>query len=365
MSSAVFWFNNIDNSTNRESSTSTYRIERRHIRDRSNPLDLPPNTFVQYFRVNKELFMHLLDIIDTNMGPTIGSCSVPPIIKLTACIRFFGEGSYQKGVGNDLFAGIAQPTMSRILAEVLDILEMKVCPLEIKFPAEEAEKLRIKRGFFEKTGFPGVIGCVDGTHVKIIKPKAEVQHSYYNRKGFHSLNVMLLCDHQQMIRYVDASRSGSTHDSLVWNLSGLSTAMEINYRRGERNTWIVDALSNRPLASEFICEDKFELIRRILVTFINVIFLAWDLRKCTGQMRTRAGNMETLEPSTTVTYLQPANVGRLGLVYESSEEVIPAAMNDKYVYITKHQGVGPCSTLSRLPGNPGSGPSGLFQALSC
>lgn len=36
--------------------------------------------------------------------------------------------------------------------------------------------------FFEKTGFPGVIGAIDGTHVAIFPPKIEREHLFINRK---------------------------------------------------------------------------------------------------------------------------------------------------------------------------------------
>nr|XP_036213841.1 uncharacterized protein LOC118680020 [Bactrocera oleae] len=37
-----------------------------------------------------------------------------------------------------------------------------------------------------------IIGCVDGTHIKIIAPHKELQHLYYNRKGLFSINAMIL-----------------------------------------------------------------------------------------------------------------------------------------------------------------------------
>lgn len=39
-------------------------------------------------------------------------------------------------------------------------------------------------------GFPGVIGAVDRTHVKIAVPK-EHSDSYINRKGFHSIQLQV------------------------------------------------------------------------------------------------------------------------------------------------------------------------------
>lgn len=240
MSCFELWY---DSDTDSDDTTvndlCSVRLERRRLRDASNPLDIPSDTFVNYFRVSKELFIYLLDILDTKLGPTVGSSSVLPIIKLAASLRFFAEGGYQKGAGNDLFVGVAQPTMSKMLSEVIDVFEESVCRTSITFPASQQEKSSIKMGFYEKTGFPGVIGCVDGTHVKIIKPKSDVQHLYYNRKGWHSLNVMMVCDHKMVIRYVDANHPGSSHDSFIWNTSPLNGILESNFMNGERNTWIL------------------------------------------------------------------------------------------------------------------------------
>lgn len=45
--------------------------------------------------------------------------------------------------------------------------------------------------FYKKFGWPGVLGCIDGTLVAIIRPSMH-EERYYNRKGYHSLNVMIV-----------------------------------------------------------------------------------------------------------------------------------------------------------------------------
>lgn len=62
----------------------------------------------------------------------------------------------------------------------------------IKTAMSPAEKNESKVAVFEQTGFPGVIGFVDGTHIRIISPRQEQKHLYLNRKGFYSLNVMIV-----------------------------------------------------------------------------------------------------------------------------------------------------------------------------
>ncbi|XP_062535365.1 putative nuclease HARBI1 isoform X2 [Armigeres subalbatus] len=197
------------------------------------------NRFIEYFRVSKELFRYLLERMEGRLGGACKFSSVHPMIKLSAALRFLAEGSYQKGVGNDLFSGLAQPTFSKVLSTVIDAFETEICQEAIRFPMSHEEKCKIKRAFYEKTGFPGVIGCVDGTHVRIFKPVSEVQHLYYNRKGFHSLNVMIVCDHQQMIRYVDANSPGANHDSFIWNNSALDVMLSQDRQNGEINSWLL------------------------------------------------------------------------------------------------------------------------------
>lgn len=46
------------------------------------------------------------------------------------------------------------------------------------------------RGFEENSGFPKIIGAIDGTHIRINAPK-EDQRAYVNRKGYHSIHLQV------------------------------------------------------------------------------------------------------------------------------------------------------------------------------
>lgn len=50
-----------------------------------------------------------------------------------------------------------------------------------------AEKIEIEH-HFANNGFPGVIGAIDGTHIKIDKPTVDPD-SYMNRKNYYSIQV--------------------------------------------------------------------------------------------------------------------------------------------------------------------------------
>ncbi|XP_037957662.1 putative nuclease HARBI1 [Teleopsis dalmanni] len=163
------------------------RINRRNFRDAANPLELPNFLFQKYYRVNKPAFIYLLE----ELQPAKKQFAVAPIVKLSACLRFFAEGAYQTGVGKDHDVALTQPTFSKVLSEVLNIFETHLCPKWIRVPKTSEEKRKIAAAFYVKHNIPGVIGCIDRTHVRIIAPK-ENKHIYYNRKGYYSLNVMLV-----------------------------------------------------------------------------------------------------------------------------------------------------------------------------
>lgn len=57
-----------------------------------------------------------------------------------------------------------------------------------------------------KTGFPGVCGCIDCTHIAIVAPSGNLgaennypEHIYVNRKNYHSINTQLV---RQLITYI-------------------------------------------------------------------------------------------------------------------------------------------------------------------
>ena len=56
-------------------------------------------------------------------------------------------------------------------------------------PTDETE---VKTKFYELAHFPGVLGLVDGTHIRIQKP-SENEADYVNRHFYHSINVQAIC----------------------------------------------------------------------------------------------------------------------------------------------------------------------------
>ncbi|XP_028158731.1 putative nuclease HARBI1 [Ostrinia furnacalis] len=84
----------------------------------------------------------------------------------------------------------------------------------IKFPQTSEERREIMIRFSNQFQMPGVLGCIDCTHVAIVSPE-ENEERYYCRKQYHSLNVQLISNADMQIVSVDASFGGATHDSFI------------------------------------------------------------------------------------------------------------------------------------------------------
>lgn len=89
-----------------------------------------------------------------------------------------------------------------------------------------AEILSTKAKFHNIRNFPNVIGCVDGSHIRILSPGGENAEIFRNRKGYFSINMQAVCDAELKIRNIDARWPGATHDSSMWNASLLCAQFE-------------------------------------------------------------------------------------------------------------------------------------------
>lgn len=138
-------------------------------------------------RLSREAFKCILD---STSFPAISRCTaVPPVLKLAATLNLLASGSYQLNVGGSFLFGMAQPTISTIFNETIVLLEEALCSDWVKI--EPSLFNETKKHFFRKFKIPGVVGCIDGTHIPILRPTQD-EHMYFNRKGFHSINAMIV-----------------------------------------------------------------------------------------------------------------------------------------------------------------------------
>jgi len=69
--------------------------------------------------------------------------------------------------------------------------------------------------------FLGVVGVIDGVHVKINSPGGADPELFRNRKGFFSINVQGICDSDLNFTNIVAKWYGSAHDSRIFESSSI------------------------------------------------------------------------------------------------------------------------------------------------
>ncbi|KPJ12585.1 Putative nuclease HARBI1 [Papilio machaon] len=134
---------------------------------------------------------------------------------------------------------LGQTTVSKCVKEVTDaLITPEILGHFIKFPNTRAERDIIKNKFYAKYGFPGVIGCIDGSHFHIFTPNKEIEHLFYCRKHFHSLNVQIICDSDCQILNVNAKYGGATHDAFIFENSLACNFMKELHQNNEQ-VWLL------------------------------------------------------------------------------------------------------------------------------
>ncbi|KAJ8714889.1 hypothetical protein PYW08_004870 [Mythimna loreyi] len=210
--------------------------------------------FVQQFRLDKLTFVALCHEL-CQKTTLKGTREIPLKVKVLCALSFLATGSYQRIVG--VTQNLAQRTASRCIRQVVNALNHHAIMAKwIVFPKTRHDRSFIKQEFQRRFGLPGVIGCIDCTHVALVKPNNE-EHLFYNRKGYHSLNVQMICDSDLHIINVNAKFGGATHDSHIWASSIVEPYMRELHQNNE-HVWLLgdSGYPQRPWLMTPILNDK-------------------------------------------------------------------------------------------------------------
>ncbi|XP_052783143.1 putative nuclease HARBI1 [Mya arenaria] len=120
-------------------------------------------------------------------------------------LRFFATGAFFNIIGDSM--GYHKCTVSRVVAQVTEAICGHIHQF-VMWPDANARAWNMTE-IFKKAGFPNVVGCVDGTHIRIQAPSED-------EPAFENLHA-------------NASWPGSCHDAHVFRTSGLAAKLTIEY----------------------------------------------------------------------------------------------------------------------------------------
>ena len=118
------------------------------------------------YRFGRESIDFLIDLLSDDLKRrTARSHAIDPLVQVLVSLRFYASGSFLEVIG-DTF-GLPKSSVSRIVTDVSAALVGKQSEF-IVWPSNDAERQEIKEGFFKLGGFPSVIGCGDGSHIRYL-----------------------------------------------------------------------------------------------------------------------------------------------------------------------------------------------------
>ncbi|XP_028297768.1 protein ANTAGONIST OF LIKE HETEROCHROMATIN PROTEIN 1-like [Gouania willdenowi] len=193
-----------------------------HITDTWDDLEWQKN-----FRMKRKSFEDLCDIL----SPSLTRCHtnyrlpVPPELKVALCLWRLATNVEFRSISH-LF-GVGLSTACSIVQEVVTAINCLMKDQYIRTPSE-ADFRNIVHGFRDKWKFPQVVGAIDATHISIRAP-ADDADEYHNRKGFYSILLQAVVDHDLKFWNINIGWPGKVHDARAFANSSL-------YQRAQSGT---------------------------------------------------------------------------------------------------------------------------------
>ncbi|XP_064614546.1 putative nuclease HARBI1 [Liolophura sinensis] len=157
--------------------------------------------------------------------------------------------------GDDI--GVSQPTVSRaIIATVRSLSSNQQIAQFIRFPLTAREMRDKQETFYAAAQFPGIVGAIDGTHIRSMASCSEFQSSPYtiNLHHYHSVNVQIVVDGKYNILDIVTKWPGSTHDARILAESGLRQLFENHHT---------------PIDNHLIGDSGYQSKRWLLTSFLR------------------------------------------------------------------------------------------------
>lgn len=195
----------------------------RVYRPRISFLSLTEEQVFDRFRLNKQFIYDLCEELKGDLECHRNSNYALPVpVKMTSALTFYATGSFQNAASGS--TGISQASMCKSLSEVTEALVRRVKKY-ICFPLSSGQMQKTREEFYKVAQFPNVLGVIDCTHVAI-RARTENEPAFRNSKGFHSVNVQVVCDAKNIITNVLANHPGCADDAYILSKSRLTEIFE-------------------------------------------------------------------------------------------------------------------------------------------
>lgn len=170
--------------------------------------------FYRLFRMSRITYEYLVVEIQkmevVNLKHKRGREEVPLNKSVLMTLWYLGKGETLISI-SDRF-NVTQSAAFRKVHYIIKFLE-KLLPKYVLWPNRE-QCITISNKFLQKSGYPGIIGAIDGCNIKCKVPCAQ-QDSYLDRKFSHSIKLQAISTSNRLFTNVSIGFPGSVHDARV------------------------------------------------------------------------------------------------------------------------------------------------------
>ncbi|XP_070564609.1 uncharacterized protein [Ptychodera flava] len=179
--------------------------------------------FCIHFRICKDIFTIVLGRISRviSIEHPGGRPQVSPEKQLLVWIWYMVNQESIREVGH--IFNLSKSTVHSLVKRVTKAVIATMKDV-IKWPAQERQR-EISQGFQLDYGLPGVVGIIDGTHIRLSGCIGGAQ-DYINRKGYASMQLQVIVDDHLLITNAYTGWPGCTHDARVLRNSSVFTGIE-------------------------------------------------------------------------------------------------------------------------------------------
>ena len=165
-----------------------WKLEKSVEENRNDPLEsISSNECRLRYRFRPSTVRMIVDEIADDIGHyTCRSYSLSPLLQLMITLRFLATGAFYSVIGDTL--GVSPPYVCRVIKLLMRAICNKFGYI-VCLPMRQA-MTNVKEAFRLMAGIPNIIGCVDGTFVRIRQQK-ENSNEFICRKGFATMNMQV------------------------------------------------------------------------------------------------------------------------------------------------------------------------------
>uniref|UniRef100_A0A2S2NE40 Putative nuclease HARBI1 n=1 Tax=Schizaphis graminum TaxID=13262 RepID=A0A2S2NE40_SCHGA len=133
--------------------------KRRYMVQEDPFIELSDRLFIGTYRLCKKSTQELICTLTPYMIEPTTTARLSIKRKVLTALRFFASGSYQQDIGEHRGAAVSQSSVSRCITEVAVALNNPMLFNKyVQFPTTIEDLNKVRLGFYEKYGIPGVIG---------------------------------------------------------------------------------------------------------------------------------------------------------------------------------------------------------------